>query len=565
MRRIFQQALLATLSAFVINHPAPGSAQAPGTQPPSIANLPTVEPLSNNSDTDFYFGWSTWSLQAYKGKGYGYSWVTETNIKRTADILSREFSALGYTRINLDSGWQDIQLDEYGRTVLNHTSFPSGIKHLSNYLAQRKLKLGLYYLPGIDSRAVNNKSAVMNTKYTADQIVQCPDKEALGCNRTTVNAFNAGMALNYSHPGAQMYINSLVDGLYSWGVSFVKLDGIVPGSSMDPPEFWKYDTSSDLRAWRKGIDELYEQKWRKQGRERIWLGASWKLPTYAGATMEKYMNSFRVEQDIEAYSETEMTTFDRVIRNAKTAALWSSVDTNRRWKGIRDLDSILISDMTLSECRSMVTIWAMFGSLFYLGDDLTKLPASRRALVKNPEVLKLARLASTNQARLDGFDTKNSTAQSSNMRLLSQKALDSNQLQPQDAKRIQQESVKVCRELGEKRRIVFECSLHQELDDPEYHYKTCVKSQTNQQKLQLLSASDAESDQPDQWTLQTWVLEQGQGDIYVAVVNAGKQDGKDKPAEVQISLRKLKTLQQSPRIDEMRGMHYKPNAASTQY
>ncbi|PLW30025.1 hypothetical protein PCASD_15783 [Puccinia coronata f. sp. avenae] len=552
MHTIIKKIYSATLLTFFISYQARGSPQVQTQSPSSDSNS-----INNDHVTGSFFGWSSWSLEAYKGKGYGYSWVTEANIKATADILSEEFSELGYTGINLDSGWQDIQLDEYGRTVLNHTSFPSGISHLSAYLAKRKLKLGLYYLPGIDARAVNNKSAVMNTKYTADQIVQCPDKEALGCKRTTVNAFNAGMALNYSHPGAQMYINSLVDGLYSWGVSFVKLDGIVPGSSVDAPEYWKYDVTADLGAWRKAIDELYEQKWQKQGRERIWLGASWKLPTSAGATMEKYMNSFRVEQDIEAYSETQMTTFDRVIRNAKTAALWSSVEANRQWKGIRDLDSILISDMTLPECRSMVTIWAVFGSLFYLGDDLTKLPESRKSLVKNPEVLKLARLASTNQARLDGFDPQISTAQSANLQALSEELQSLKQLEPKDSKRVYQESVQVCKELGEKRRIVMESSLRQKVEDSEDRYKACVKVQAKEKKLDFLAISAAEGGKPNQWTLQTWVLEQGHGDIYVAVVNAGQQDQNDKPATAQISLNKLKTLQQSPRIKELRGMQYR--------
>ncbi|KAA1066739.1 hypothetical protein PGT21_023456 [Puccinia graminis f. sp. tritici] len=549
MLTIIQASFLLILFIVGFSHQAHGSVKVPA-QPPKKTDPVTSGPISlTDNHVSTYFGWSTWSLQAYKGKGYGYDWLTETNIKAHADILSKEFSHLGYTRINLDSGWQDAQLDKYGRTVLNHTTFPGGIDHLSAYLAQKKLKLGLYYLPGIDSRAVNSKSVVMNTKYTADQIIQCPNKDALGCNRNTVNAFNAGMALNYSHPGAQMYINSIVEGLYSWGVSFVKLDGIVPGSSVDPPEYWKYNVTADLMAWRRAIDELYEQKWQKQGRERIWLGASWKIPTNAGSTMEKYMNSFRVEQDIEAYSETQMTTFDRVIRNAKTAALWSSVDANRKWKGTRDLDSILISDMSLAECKTMVTIWAMFGSIFYLGDDLTKLPEARKALVKNPEVLKLAILASTNQARLDGFDPSVQPAQTANLQSL-------NQLEAKDTTAVHQKSAQECGELAEKRRIVVEYGTHQKVDNSDDFQKSCLKSRASEKLMSLQALSASEGVKPDQWSLQSWVLEQGQGDIYVAVINAGQQNSSDKPVKVEISLNKLQTLQKSPRIKQMTGMRY---------
>ncbi|KAH9454555.1 hypothetical protein MJO28_007554 [Puccinia striiformis f. sp. tritici] len=552
MLKTIQRSSLVILLIAIINHQAHATAKAP-IQPPTKPHpvAPDQGPVTDNQVSGTYFGWSTWSLQAYKGKGYGYGWVTEVNIKATADILSTEFSQLGYTRINLDSGWQDEKLDKFGRTVLNHTTYPSGIEHLSGYLAQKKLKLGLYYLPGIDARAVNSKAVVMNTKYTADQIIQCPDKEALNCNRNTVNAFNAGMALNYSHPGAQMYINSVVEGLYSWGVSFVKLDGIVPGSSVEAPEYWKYNTTADLMAWRKAINELYEQKWKKQGRERIWLGASWKIPPSAGSTMDKYMNSFRIEQDIEAYSETQMTTFDRVIRNAKTAALWSSVEANRKWKGVRDLDSILISDMTIPECKTLVTIWAIFGSIFYLGDDLTKLPEARKALVKNPEVLKVAAIASANQARFDGFDPSVPPAQASNLQ-------SSNRLQTRDGKGTHQTPTQQCQQLSEKRRMVVEQGLYQKVDDSDDYLKSCLKARKNENLFasQLQSVGGTEGAKPDQWSLQTWVLEQGQGDIYVAVVNAGQQTATDQPAKVQISLGKLKTLQKSPKMKEMIGMQY---------
>ncbi|WAR63119.1 hypothetical protein PtB15_18B201 [Puccinia triticina] len=539
---------LVILLTVIINHQAQGSSQPP-KKPDSISSGSGA--LTDNDVSGTYFGWSTWSLQAYKGKGYGYDWLTETNIKAHADILSKEFSQLGYTRVNLDSGWQDAQLDEFGRTVLNHTTFPSGIGNLSAYLAQKQLKLGLYYLPGIDARAVKNKSPVMATKYTADQIIQCPDKEALGCNRTIANAFNAGLALNYSHPGAQMYINSVVDGLYRWGVSFVKLDGIVPGSSVDPPEWWKYNATADLMAWRKAINDLYEQKWQKQGRERIWLGASWKIPTSAGSTMEKYANSFRIEQDIEAYSETQMTTFDRVIRNAKTAALWSSADANRKWKGARDLDSILISDITLAESRTMVTLWALFGSVFYLGDDLTKLPESRKALVKNPEVLKLASIASANPARLDGFDPSLSHPHPQTAVLQSVNQLGSN-----FAPEVQEESAQECEELAEKRRIVVEYGTHQKVDNLDSFYKSCLKARKGEKFISLQAMSLTEGVKHDPWSLQYWVLEQDQGEIYVAVVNAGRQKRTDRPAKVEISLSKLKTLQNSPRIKQISGMQY---------
>ncbi|KAA1075418.1 hypothetical protein PGT21_034973 [Puccinia graminis f. sp. tritici] len=68
--------------------------------------------------------------------------------------------------------------------------------------------------------------------------------------------------------------------------------------------------------------------------------------------------------------------------------------------------------------------------------------------------------------------------------------------------------------------------------------------------------SGAEDAQADQWSLQYWVLEQGQGNIYVAVVNAGQQTPDDKLVKVEISLSKLQTLQKSPRNKQMTGIKY---------
>lgn len=62
--------------------------------------------------------------------------------------------------------WQDNELDQYGRRQMNRRRFPGGINHLRNHLAHKGLKLGLYYLPGIDSAAVDDR-------------VRCPESEPI--------------------------------------------------------------------------------------------------------------------------------------------------------------------------------------------------------------------------------------------------------------------------------------------------------------------------------------------------------------------------------------------------
>ncbi|POW00907.1 hypothetical protein PSTT_12811 [Puccinia striiformis] len=482
-----------------------------------------------------YLGWSSWSLQAYRGKGYGFHWLNERHVKAQADVIYKEFSEFGYDRINLDSGWQDAELDGYGRTVLNTETFPSGIDGLQSYLSQRNLKLGLYYLPGIDSRAVDNQYPVRNTEYTADQIIQCPidhhhlnhnEQRRPKCDRPMANAFNSGYALNYSHPGSQMYINSVVDGLYSWNVSFVKLDALVPGSSFSPEDYTKCDTREDIAAWRRAIDSRYEEEWQYAGRERIWLVASWAIPTIEGPTMDLNADSWRVEQDIEAYGQ-RMTTFDRVIRNIKTAALWTSVEKNRAYRGLIDLDSLLISDMTYQESMSTVTLWAILGSPFYLGDDLTTLSEPRKKLVQNVEVLEVARIASQNPAKLERFDQSK----------LDQYRLTKN---PENQMKI----IEDCERFVEKRRMVVGLSLHQNVDSV-FDLHQCLKNQFNRYRSSTLSPLDSSSQDSSEWDLQRWVLQHDHGVLFVAIINAGYQNDFDSliPREVEIKLSELETFQ----------------------
>jgi hypothetical protein len=318
-------------------------------------------------------------------------------------------------------------------------------------------------------------------------------------------------------------------------VSFVKLDALVPGSSFDAADYGKCDTRADLAAWRRAIDLRYEQEWQYAGRERIWLVASWGIPTREGPIMDQNADSWRVEQDIEAYGQ-RMTTFDRVIRNIKTAALWTSVEENRAWSGLLDLDSLLISDMSYEESKSTVTLWAVLvshsplliflatvfvclfgvygthvilsqGSPFYLGDDLTRLPDSRKALALNEEVLEVARLASRNPSRLERFNRT---------RLEETSTRSGNQVRIED-----------CERLVEKRRMVVGLSLHQHVD-PDRDLHQCLQNQLARRSSlpgplhPTISHHDMAS--LSEWSLQVWVLEHLDGVVFLAIVNAGYQN-----------------------------------------
>ncbi|KAG4388977.1 hypothetical protein AAZX31_09G251500 [Glycine max] len=66
-------------------------------------------------------------------------------IRETADALvSTGLSKLGYTYVNIDDCWAELNRDAKGNLVAKKSTFPSGIKALADYVHSKGLKLGIY-------------------------------------------------------------------------------------------------------------------------------------------------------------------------------------------------------------------------------------------------------------------------------------------------------------------------------------------------------------------------------------------------------------------------------------
>src|SRR5580692_2730515 len=179
-------------------------------------------------------GWSGWSFLRLG--------ANSAQVKGEAKALvSTGLAAAGYQYVNIDDGWYQCpskagpNVDANGRWVVNTTSYPSvgaenGIQALAAYVHSLGLKFGIYETPGISSQAVAANTPILGTTYTADDIATTKSQANYNCG---------GMdAINYSAPGAQAYTDSVVDELASWGVDYIKLDGITNGNG------------ADVKAWR---------------------------------------------------------------------------------------------------------------------------------------------------------------------------------------------------------------------------------------------------------------------------------------------------------------------------
>src|ERR1700733_6171952 len=86
-------------------------------------------------------------------------------------------------------------------------------------------------------------------------------------------------AINYSAPGAQAYVNSVVDELASWGVDYIKLDGIA--NSNGP----------DVEAWQAAIQQ--------SGRPMVLNIPQGSYTITLAPTLKKYANQWEFAPDIE--------------------------------------------------------------------------------------------------------------------------------------------------------------------------------------------------------------------------------------------------------------------------
>ncbi|XP_022725468.1 alpha-galactosidase-like [Durio zibethinus] len=93
--------------------------------------------LDNGLGLTPQMGWNSWN--------HFHCHINETLIKETADaMVSSGLAAVGYTYINLDDCWGELNRDSRGNLVPKASTFPSGIKALADYVHSKGLKLGIY-------------------------------------------------------------------------------------------------------------------------------------------------------------------------------------------------------------------------------------------------------------------------------------------------------------------------------------------------------------------------------------------------------------------------------------
>ncbi len=333
---------------------------------------PTVSAQDNGVERTPVLGWSSWSFLRAN--------PTATNIEAEADALHDSgLQQRGYSYVNLDDFWyqcpgsQGPNVDANGRWVIDPTRFPpsgsdSGIKVVADHVHSLGLKFGIYVTPGVSAQAVAQRSRILGTSHTADQIAE---------PSVTENNYNCGgmVRIDYSKPGAQEYTNSWADMLASWGVDYVKFDGVTD------------DNTADIKAWSAAL--------RRTGRPIVLNITQGDYDTKITPTLMRYANQWEFAPDIECYDCEQGA-------NSYPLTSWKDVQSRfgyvAKWQpyagpgGFNDYDSIEVGNgsndgITPVERRTQLSLWALGASPLILGVDLTNLDPTDLGYLRNADVL----------------------------------------------------------------------------------------------------------------------------------------------------------------------------------
>ena len=345
-----------------------------------LAPAATAAPSQQIAATP-YMGWSSWSLQSTSYPGVNsqgnYSYLTESAVLTQANALASKLKSHGYDYVNIDAGWwMDWNwtpgYDTYARQTPNSARFPDGIAYVANYVHKLGLKLGIYLPVGLEKPAYNNGDSPI---WGAPG---CTTKDIVYPDLRTTNGWDSSYKLDFDNPCAQKYVDSMADELASWGVDFLKFDGVGPGSAKTPSP--QYNNVADVAAWHTALAQVHRP---------IQFVLSWSLDHDYVADWQQYSNGARIDTDVECYCSTLVTWDNSVKVRWDDVVPWIADAHPGYWNNLDSLDvgNGAMDGITDAERQSYMTLWAIEAAPLYTGDDLTKLDSYGLSLLTNDQVI----------------------------------------------------------------------------------------------------------------------------------------------------------------------------------
>src|SRR5476651_955869 len=319
--------------------------------------------------------------------------VHEDEVRANADYVAKNLKQVGWQYIVVDFLWSYdnppgsnignpfqlkmkdgslvpwLTMDQWGRLSPQPNKFPSawggkGFKSLADYIHSKGLKFGIHVMRGIPRQAVWAKSPVKGTNgITADMVCDTNSKCAW---------MNHMYGLDMKKPGAQEYLNSILELYASWGVDFIKVDDL--SRPYREPE---------VEGYQKAIDHC--------GRPIVLSLSPGATPVEEAQHVAKNANMWRLADDF-------WDNWKEIVAMMKVAKKWEGKSGPGNWP---DCDMIQIgklskrgpvgverySRFTEDEEYTHMTFWSIYRSPLMLGGNLHENRPFELQLFNNSEVL----------------------------------------------------------------------------------------------------------------------------------------------------------------------------------
>ena len=289
-------------------------------------------------------GWCSWYC-------FGPS-VTAQQVLDNLDVIAKSVPALKYVQI--DDGYQSAM----GDWLETGTAFGGSVRTVLAEIRRRGFEPAIWVAPFV----AEEKSNLF--RQHPDWFIKGADSAPLRSDRVTFGGWRRGpwYALDGTHPAAQAHLEGVFRTMRAeWGCTYFKLDanfwGAMHGGRFHDPR------ATRVEAYRRGMEAIV----RGAGNGFL-LGCNHPIwPSFG------LIHGSRSSNDIKrTWDRIKTTGLQNLQRNWQNGRLW--------WN---DPDAIVLaSDLSDAECQFHATVIYASGGMVLSGDDLTKLPSARAAMLK---------------------------------------------------------------------------------------------------------------------------------------------------------------------------------------
>ena len=308
--------------------------------------------------------------------------VTETDITRHAAFVAKRMSELVKTSANgfrpviqLDDGWMP-RWQRWGDWVANEF-FTSGLRALATRVHRHRLEVGIWLAPF--HVAGDSQLAAAHPEW----LLKASDGSPLRDPRLS----KAYHILDPTHPDAQRFLDDLFGGLRRDGFTYYKLDFLYAAAYEAGRHDAEVTGTQALRLGLKRIVDAINPPGKPEACFVLACGAP-LMPVVGLVHGARIGGDVGIPTMDNGKAGAPEVGFPLILSMARNQAARLFFD---RALFAVDADVVMAPSpqLTPDEARLMITIAALSGGVYMLGDDLETLPADRLALLRNPNILDL--------------------------------------------------------------------------------------------------------------------------------------------------------------------------------